>query len=677
MLGMCITTTTQPQDGESKEPNLMRRSCSLLARPCRRRHDLLSPRPQTTGSSTSLPNALEQLLAHYSSTLLTQRRSLSTTKATTAARIATALTTTPLAFTPETSGNATFSKAPTASSPATQAQSDPSKNGSIMPMPRGLLTLAIESSCDDTCIAILGTDRIPWRDSDGTTTAATLYFNEKITADNRSFRGVYPEASVQSHVSSMAPLLKRALAALPPSTAATSTGGGFAASEAVEGPSDHDDGGPGGNSSRTTVWAAGSVRRKPDFVAVTRGPGMLSNLTVGLMTAKSLAVAWDVPLLAVNHMEAHALTPRLVHALEQGKAAASVADEKLTGPASSMDRKTDGENTISSFKPEFPFLSLLVSGGHSLLVHSRGLADHSILAEATNIAIGDLLDKCARVILPESYIDAATDVMYGRLLEEFAFPAASSSSDPPHRSEFPAAATAGGQHHDGLDTDHDYEYTPPATRRDEQRPYISPTRGWSLTPPMHESAAMQYDFSGLNGRVKAIMSADPAVFPGGGDAAPLGLEDRRELARHTMRIAFEHLASRLIMALKSVGETKPVQLKGRQQQQQQQKKRSRPAGEVKTVVVSGGVASNKYLRHILRSILDARGFGDVEITCPPVALCTDNAAMIAWAGAEMYEAGWRSELDVRPIKKWPLDAQSGTGGGGGVLGVPGWYKEVY
>ncbi|KXJ86117.1 glycoprotease family-domain-containing protein [Microdochium bolleyi] len=446
----------------------------------------------------------------------------------------------------------------------------------------------------------------------------------------------------------MAPLLKRALKALPADEGVGSTGGGG------------------------IVWAAGKARRKPDFVTVTRGPGMLSNLTVGLMTAKSLAVAWDVPLLAVHHMEAHALTPRLVHALEQGKLASPATETASSSSSSASSADEDGKSDTDDEKmtkkqendtgapgrTEFPFLSLLVSGGHSLLVHSRGLNDHSILAEAHNIAIGDLLDKCARVILPESYIAAAPDVMYGRLLEEFAFPTSAGSPKGWDAAEI---------------VDQGYEYAPPRTKLDEKRTYRSQARGWSLTPPLHESAAMRFDFSGLNGRVHAIMRGDPSALPprgggGGGEdvgvninAHPLSVRNRRELARVTMRIAFEHLASRLLMALKKLAP------------KVQEKEEGPQLRAIKTVVVSGGVASNKYLRHILRAMLDARGFAGVEIVCPPVHLCTDNAAMIAWAGMEMYEAGWRSELDVRPIKKWPLDP--GGEGEGGVLGVPGWYSE--
>ncbi|KAH7031349.1 glycoprotease family-domain-containing protein [Microdochium trichocladiopsis] len=584
----------------------MRRSCSLLSRPCRRPHDLPTAPPvrACAASHTSpllllvLPDANLPGQGCRRLAPRTSRRSLTTT------RILASAAPTEEPASPQKQGG--------------QARGDRKHGGKH----GNLLTLAIESSCDDTCVAILERDAISTTGDAGSSGGATLHFNDKVTADSRDFKGVYPDVAVQSHVASMAPLLKRALRALPRCGESGSSVGRS------------DEGGLGDK----TVWVDGRARRKPDFVSVTRGPGMMSNLTVGLMTAKSLAVAWDVPLLAVNHMEAHALTPRLVHALEKKKQQQQGQQQRLSPQ----------EQTAVATEPDFPFISVLVSGGHSLLVHSRGLNDHAILAQADNIAIGDLLDKCARLILPEEYLAAATDVMYGRLLEEFAFPRPQQEQQ--HSSLSPPK-------------EYDYGYTPPQTRPDEQRIYTSPCRrAWWLTPPMHGSAAMRYDFSGLNGRVKTIVT----------DEHPdLGLDERRELARHTMRLAFEHLASRLVMALKRI--RKDEALAAAQQDGGHHASGSTTSTtSINTVVLSGGVASNAYLRHILRAILDVRGFPHVKLIFPPVALCTDNAAMIAWTGMEMYTAGWRSALDVKPIKKWPLDP---AGAGGGILGAQGWYRD--
>ncbi|KAI1083603.1 glycoprotease family-domain-containing protein [Whalleya microplaca] len=478
---------------------------------------------------------------------------------------------------------------------------------------RHLLTLAIESSCDDTCVAVL--EKTP-------SGAAHLHFNRKVTSDHRDTGGVHPLSAVISHTEHLAPLVREALRALPavPSFASSSSGSPDPEEKKRNGVASRSQSERDRDRSRRddVLWVDGQPRVKPDFVAVTRGPGMASNLAAGLNLAKGLAVAWDVPLLGVHHMQAHALTPRLVSALKKGERerGRESQHEQISDP-----RKEKRGDEVEEPHPQFPFLSLLVSGGHTLLVHSRGLNDHEILAEAMNIAIGDMIDKCARLIVPETEIFAGKSTMYGPLLEKFAFP---------DNDEHNNSTTA---------EEYDYAYTPPPNRLAEIQPFDSGL-GWTLTPPLSATTALAFDFSGFNSQVQNVFLRRPADSP----SAPIS--ERRILARHAMRMAFEHLGSRLLLAL------------------QQDRHRA-----VRTVVVAGGVASNRFLLHVLRAMLDARGFAHVELRCPPLALCTDNAAMIAWTGFEMYEAGWRSELGVLPIRKWPLDPRVE---GGGVLGAWGW-----
>ncbi|KAI1775165.1 glycoprotease family-domain-containing protein [Hypoxylon cercidicola] len=461
------------------------------------------------------------------------------------------------------------------------------------PGKRSLLTLAIETSCDDTCVAIL-------EKYGAAGEASRLLFNKKITSDNRQFRGVNPMTAVVSHTQHLATMVRDAMRSLPEAPGIRTTKG--------ESREDNCEGKIMSGNERV-LWVDGQARRKPDFVTVTRGPGMMSNLSTGLNTAKGLAVAWDVPLLGVNHMQAHALTPRLVSALEAGNRSREQPEEQEAS-----------QTAPESEKPAFPFLSLLVSGGHSLLLLSRSLIDHAILAEAQNIAVGDMLDKCARAIVPPGEIARGTGVMYGAMLERFAFPDTSASRS------------------------YDYEYVPPPTRADEIKIFDSGC-GWYLTPPLSWTTDMAYEFAGLNGHILKILLERP----------DMAVPERRLLARHAMRLVFEHLASRLLLALaKGTNGDGGSQLR-----------------DIRTVVVAGGVASNRYLMHILRSVLDARGYGHIELVCPPLPLCTDNAAMIAWTGMEMYEAGWRSELDILAIRKWPLDPNAE---GGGILGAPGWKK---
>ncbi|KAI8629444.1 glycoprotease family-domain-containing protein [Xylariaceae sp. FL1651] len=494
---------------------------------------------------------------------------------------------------------------------------------------RQLLTLAIETSCDDTCVAILE------KSASG---AARLHFHEKVTSDNRAFRGVHPLTAVISHTTHLAPLIQKALRALPEVSELDDNISPVHAAQ----------------NGRVLV-VDGHARSKPDFISVTRGPGMTSNLATGLNTAKGLAVAWDVPLLGVNHMQAHALTPRLVSALRKGEGRSNDEGQPTKDPIA-MNRAEDQEPN-----PQFPFLSLLVSGGHTILVHSRSLNDHGIIAQSPNIAVGDMLDKCARLILPPEILSPdnaklSESAMYGPLLEEFAFPSTIAGIEPGAFSN--------------AENKISYNYTAPARRADELVPFDSEF-GWTLTPPLANMgkgalAASTYDFAGLNGQVQKIVVSRPEM----------NISERRLLARETMRLVFEHLTSRLLFSLRNgntprggddVNKSRDEANKGGVRTEDGRQ------NQIKTVVLSGGVASNKFLRHVVRAMLDVRGYTDVDVVAPPVSLCTDNAAMIAWTGLEMYEQGWRSELDVLTLRKWPLDPNAEDGG---ILGAPGW-SRVY
>ncbi|OBT95805.1 hypothetical protein VE01_06441 [Pseudogymnoascus verrucosus] len=422
---------------------------------------------------------------------------------------------------------------------------------------RTLLTLAIETSCDDTSVAILEKQKAK----------STLHFHDKVTSDNRAFQGVHPLIALESHQKSLALLVNRALRSLPEREAGSATWGNAVQIRGAKGEAD-------------------TLREKPDFITVTRGPGMQSNLMTGLDMAKGLAVAWQVPVLGVNHMQAHALTPRLVSSLN----------------ASSESAESH---------PRFPFLSLLVSGGNTMLVHSSDIVSHSILAEKTDIPVGNVLDKCARDILPKALLENGKSVMYGPMLEAFAFPNGAK----------------------------DYDYTPPETQRGLNT--MKTTQfGWAIRPPLSEdkSSSMEFSYSGLGAIIRRIVESNPEMSD----------PERRLLAQETMRVAFEHLASRVLLAL-GTPEMK----------------------DISTLVVSGGVASNQFLKYMLRSLLDKRGFKGVEVVFPPMSLCTDNAAMIAWTGMEMWEAGWRSGLEVRSLKKWAIDPEAGDGG---IMGAEGWIR---
>ncbi len=334
---------------------------------------------------------------------------------------------------------------------------------------RSLLTLAIETSCDDTSVAVLEKHR---------NNSATLHFHSKITSDNRSYGGVHPIAAAESHHENLSGLVNEALRSFPIQCSAIAHLGNALLIEGQHG---------------------AEVRKKPDFVTVTRGPGMRASLITGVDTAKGLAVAWQVPFLGVNHMQAHALTPRLVSAL-------NAADGK-------------GEETLEA-DPAFPFLTLLVSGGHTMLVHSKSLCDHKILANTTDMAIGDAIDKWARDILPPFILSSASDVMYGPILESFAFPD-KLPTHIPGSSRSTSLETAGAG----------YSWSIPS-------PYSDPG------PKGAFKHAHVFSYSGIGSTVKRIVNR----FPEMDDI------ERRTLAQESMRVGFEHLASRVMWSIDTKAE---------------------------------------------------------------------------------------------------------------------------
>ena len=498
---------------------------------------------------------------------------------------------------------------------------------------QSLLTLAIETSCDDTCVAVLE------KNESG---AARLLFKKRITSDHREFGGIHPFEAVMGHVHHLAPLVDEAIQALPK----------------CESDQTHD-------SSPGYLYVAQAKHRLriPDFISVTRGPGMPANLSVGLSMAKGLATAWQIPLLGIHHMQAHALTPRMFRslALWEEEAPGSAASTPLPPPVN------------------FPFLSLLVSGGHTLLVKSTSVMEHSIVAETQGTALGNFIDAAARFILPKEVIAESPGVSFGPIFERFAFPPeeelAPEKKLAPEEELVPEEKLApedGRTPEDDRTLEDDktleddsaqidvgkygrpaslgnYNYSPPLTRGEDSRIYDSGV-GWTLTPPLHKPGNRnkmdEFDFAGLKSQAQRIAEDNP----------DMSANERRHLARAIMAVAFEHVATRVAHVLADM-----------RKKMQEELKQCEPANEdgapvgpqtpqhMPNLVVSGGVASNQFLLHVLRKFLDVRGFESTHIIAPPIEYCTDNAAMIAWTGMEMWELGWRSTLGIEVIKTWPLD----------------------
>jgi N6-L-threonylcarbamoyladenine synthase len=550
---------------------------------------------------------------------------------------------------------------------------------------RCLVTVAIESSCDDSAVAVLEAhpgDEDRFRHQP----FARLTFDGKVTANNNKFGGIHPLVALSSHQAALAGLVRDAIRHLPDATPA----------EKEEGraipllPPGHAEARRSKTPSTDLQW-----KRKPDFVSVTRGPGMRSNLAVGLEVAKGLSVAWDIPMVGVNHMLGHLLTPRLEHACK-------LNTESPQAYPDEMD-------------PKFPMVSLLVSGGHTLLVYSPALDKHLIVAETCDIAAGDCIDKIARMVLPPGMLaNRNPSQPPGACLTEFAL----------------------------ADMDLDQwkaSYQPQDTHTDIMKSRNHPHYKWALAPPYADSKGgsrrkiLEFSFSGLTAGVERLLQFkwDTEINKLGKEPRldTIAIEERRALALEAIRVVFEHVASRLVLGLDHIKtyqtlERKAANIKSHQDyrifardlherglkrqartnsnedlvegqsfedevdstylnylehqaliladaakarltagsgQDQSAPERASTNAEPKStsldissIVVSGGVAANECFRHVLETTLRARGYGDIRILAPSPKLCTDNAAMVAWAGFEMYQRGASTSLSARPIRKWHL-----------------------
>ena len=343
---------------------------------------------------------------------------------------------------------------------------------------RVALILGLESSCDETAAALVTSDRH--------ILAHQLAGQE---AAHRPYGGVVPEIAARAHVEALVPLTEAALA------------------------------------------EAGIRLDQIDAIAATAGPGLIGGVMVGLVTGKALALATGKPLIAVNHLEGHALSPRL-------------ADPDL----------------------EFPYLLLLVSGGHCQLLEVRGPGDYRRLATTIDDAAGEAFDKSAKLL--------GLGYPGGPAIE--------------------AAARAG-----------DAQAVP-------------------LPRPLVGSAEPHFSFAGLK---SAVLRARDS-----------GQYSNEDIAASFQQAVIDCLIDRTRRAI------------GR-------------AHGVNALVVAGGVAANGAIRAALQHL--AAGH-DLRFVAPPLWLCTDNAAMIAWAGAERLAAGLTDPLDVAARARWPLDPTAEKARGAGV-----------
>ncbi len=342
--------------------------------------------------------------------------------------------------------------------------------------------LGIETTCDETAAAVV---RLR---PDGSGAIMADEVMSQIAA-HAAFGGVVPEIAARAHVEIVDTLIARALA--------------------------------------QAGMAAGDL----DGVAAAAGPGLIGGVLVGLMAGKGVALATGKPLVAVNHLEAHALTARLT---------AHVA---------------------------FPYLILLASGGHTQILAVRGVGEYDRLGATMDDAIGEAFDKTAKLLgLP-----------------------------------YPGGPAVESAARDG----------------DRER--------FALPRPMVGRPNADFSLSGLKTAVR--LAAD--------SVAPLRARDVADLCASFQAAIVDVVEDRMRMGLKLF--------------------RQRLGRAPEAVVVSGGVAANAALRAAL-----ARSCAEVGLpmVAPPQNLCTDNGAMIAWAGIERLRLGLADPLDVPARPRWPLDPKS-------------------
>jgi N6-L-threonylcarbamoyladenine synthase len=344
-----------------------------------------------------------------------------------------------------------------------------------------MLVLGIETTCDETAAAVVE------RQADGSGRILSNIVRSQ-TEEHAAFGGVVPEIAARAHVEMLDGIVDRAM---------KDAGVGYAQLSAV---------------------------------AAAAGPGLIGGVIVGLTTAKAIAMVHDTPLIAVNHLEAHALTPRLTCALA------------------------------------FPYCLFLASGGHTQIVAVVGVGDYVRLGTTVDDAMGEAFDKVAKMLgLPY-----------------------------PGGPEVERAADGG-----------------------------NPKR-FAFPRPMLGRADANFSLSGL----KTAVRNEAARLD------PMEPQDIRDLCAGFQAAVLDSTADRLSVGLKLFHEQ---------------------FGPPRALVAAGGVAANRAIRSALQGVAAK---AQTTLIIPPPALCTDNGAMIAWAGAERLALGLVDTMDAAPRARWLLDASA-------------------
>ena len=355
------------------------------------------------------------------------------------------------------------------------------------------LILGIETSCDETAAAVVA------RDGEGRGEILSNVVLSQLK-DHAPYGGVVPEIAARAHVNHLDRLIAQAMS------------------------------------------ESGLDYSELDGVAATAGPGLLGGVIVGLTMAKAIALASGKPLIAVNHLEGHALTARLLQHVE------------------------------------FPYLLLLISGGHTQFQVVEGVGKYHRLGTTIDDALGEAFDKVAKLL---------------------------------------GLGYPGGPQVEQL-----------ARRGNPQR--------FDLPRPLKGRKDCNFSFSGLKTAVREVVN----------NLGSLTDQDVADVCASFEAAVAETMADRLKMAVHLF-------------------RAAHPDVENPALIVAGGVAANQKLKSVFERAAAVHG---LQLIVPSAKLCTDNAAMIAWAGAERLALGLTDDLGAPARARWPLDAAQAPVYGSGKLG---------
>ena len=341
-----------------------------------------------------------------------------------------------------------------------------------------MIVLGIETTCDETAAAVVE------RSEDGHGTILSNIILSQVN-EHAAFGGVVPEIAARAHVEALDLIIAQAM------------------------------------------QRSGRGLDQIDGIAAAAGPGLIGGVIVGLTTAKAMALVMRKPLIAINHLEAHALTARLTDATP------------------------------------FPYCLFLASGGHTQIVAVRGIGDYVRIGTTQDDAIGEAFDKTAKLL--------------------------------------------------GLGYPGGPQVEKEAARGDATR--------FALPRPMHGRKEADFSLSGL----KTALRLEAEKI------APLNDQDVADLCASFQQAVVEVVLDRLRAGLRLF---------------------RAKFGAPTALVAAGGVAANQAIRKVLHRLAFEIG---TALVVPPFELCTDNGAMIAWAGCERLALGLTDTLDVAPRARWPLD----------------------